>query len=272
MLDIADETEGDLAVQLVQATGAWLNFQSLCKLSNLFNEEYLAYPIGLFFRTRYPELTLVREYSHPHFPGKRRGIDFALLDSDDNLKMVVETKWLSQSHPSWALPRILGDIVKLELSNVRNTVFLAAGKDETFRDLFKRPEFQEIECRRSGGGTFAADKAPLGHGLLPAWNDHRCANFDPSSNYFILSVRDAATKLANRRYYNDFYSDFCDCEIPEEVIVLPIPPCNDDYLPRLTTAEYNVYGWQIHGLPDTKRRTFRLCPPPSGRTVNSGVG
>lgn len=137
---------------LVETIGSWLHFELLCGREELFSERYLSYPIGQFLSNRHGN-ALRAEYPHPILSEarERRGdkprIDFAVLDSEDNVEVAVETKWLgasTQPVPGTLIPAVIRDILRLELlaSHFDTAAFLImAGRKRDFKRLFGSAAF-----------------------------------------------------------------------------------------------------------------------------------
>lgn len=88
---------------ILMAVSYWLNFEKICRKENLFNEKYLSYAIGQYLQSHFTS-GLRTEYIHPLLYSKQVGskpkIDFVVVEPSDgveNIKVAIETKWLSES-------------------------------------------------------------------------------------------------------------------------------------------------------------------------------
>lgn len=104
--------------RLVEAVGAWLQYEQLCRRNELFSESYLTYSVGQFLQARAGR-DLRSEYPHPVLTenddgrGDKKRIDYVVLREDKTVRFAVETKWKNKS--ARLTETIIQDLVRLHM-------------------------------------------------------------------------------------------------------------------------------------------------------------
>ena len=220
--------------KLATALNSWLTFEQMCKRESLFNESYLAYPIGQFLSSRYGA-ALVSEYPHPILTPLKEGrgdkprIDFAVLGKDGNIELVIETKWLSSSRS--LIRDIIRDLVRLELvvhAQGAEAWLILAGKGSYF-DLI------------SGNSKFKGHPSHIGSDpILP----HGCSKsgrlrLNPPAKF-------------RREILEDALRPFVGIELTDCIHITRFGP----YPPDATPSGYVTYLWRV----DKRKNTARFLP------------
>ena len=131
------------ARKLLEATAAWLHFEKMCYREPLFGERYMSYPIGQFLNARFGN-KVRSEHVHPALArviegsGGKPKIDFAVVDDNEQMKIAIETKWVSGS--STLARDIVRDIIRLELlaHEGAKALLVLAGCNRDMNYLFAR--------------------------------------------------------------------------------------------------------------------------------------
>jgi len=133
------------ARHLVEAVGSWLHFELRCGRSSLFDESYLAFPVGQYLIGRYGN-QVRSEFEHPVLAplmtgrGDRPRMDYVVLQTDGKPAAVIEAKWLRSISDLRLLVR---DLVRLELvaSSGVAAFALVAGQKRALKSIFDSPQF-----------------------------------------------------------------------------------------------------------------------------------
>ena len=144
-----------IARYLSYGVGSWLSFESSCDRSGLFNEKYLAGPVGQVLNGRCQNRP-VSEWPHSALSilkigagGKRLGVDFVVLYNSGNTEIAVETKWAGRS--VLTTEKILWDLIRLEkiVTSEKNArcFFLLGGQQNRLNATFNRKDFADQSKR-----------------------------------------------------------------------------------------------------------------------------
>lgn len=213
----------DIAKILSYGVGSWLNYESACDRSGLFNEKYLTAPVGQILSARSGNRT-ISEWRHPILAESKEGrrrrpeVDFVVTDQNDKLLIAVETKWAGRTLPK--TQDILWDLIRLELIAHKESArcfFLLAGKRERLETVFERKEFSD------------ANSAPHRKPLL------RIDNNAIHSTPLVPTVRSRIPVL--RR----IFASMQDFEFPEKVVTRRTAPFPES--PK--KKHYQVYVWEV---------------------------
>ena len=146
---------------IVEAVSYWLNFESQCKRTELFNERYLSYPIGQFLMARYGHLVRT-EYEHPilsplkYGKGAKPKIDYVVLKKKEKsgdrelIDLAIETKWCSNSNT--LVRDIIRDLVRLNLLIYKydcSAYFILAGKRVLWKLCLNPLIFRDLMAQKT---------------------------------------------------------------------------------------------------------------------------
>jgi hypothetical protein len=125
--------------KISEGISGWLLFEFNCERGLIFNEKYLAYPVGQILNsiTEYKTRT---EINHPcanEGKGRRLQVDFVLMDNNKDWKFAFESKWIGNT--SISLASIIWDLIRLQnLFNHHQTLrsyFILAGFEKKLKLL-----------------------------------------------------------------------------------------------------------------------------------------
>lgn len=218
---------------LTTGVGSWLGFESVCDRSGLFSERYLTTAIGQILAARTGNRAIA-EWQHPVLaplktgPGRRPEVDFVVRDREDQVILVVESKWVGRTLPSTSA--ILWDLIRLELvanATGGRCLFVLGGTRKRLETVFQEAIFSDAAARSHRRPVLRQDNNVL-HStpLVPT-----------------VKVRVPLLKELFRAYQN--------FDFPKKIVSRRTSPFPVDPKPR----HYQVYSWEI--LPATNRRTFR---------------
>lgn len=215
---------------IVEAIGYWLNFENACKRSELFNERYIAYPIGQFLMARYGHLVR-SEYIHPILAKNKEGkgakpkIDFVVLkqkeksSDDEAIELAIETKWCSKSNT--LVRDIIRDLVRLSLLIHHydcSAYFILAGRKKDVDALFKHEKFTKLKGVASSKPILESDPKLI------------------ASTLRLINPPRFRIKLLNDAL-NPFQSMVIPCSIPTTKF--------GEYPKNIKNSQYAVFGWRL---------------------------
>lgn len=220
-----------IARKLSEGVASWLRFEFHCLRGHLFEEKYLAYPIGQILFAEYGN-KLVSEYDHPLLtehkvgPGKKPKMDFAVLQND-NIILSLEAKWAGKT--TLKVEDLIWDLIRLELMANHygcTSLFLLAGQRRTIKKLFESSAFLAPSEKRS-------PRPILKDGV------HRS-----------MALRLDTPPKQRERIMKKLLSRYPDIEMPSK-----ISSGKPFYYPlKCNMGDFQVYVWQIE--PSTPRECF----------------
>ena len=220
--------------RLAEGVGSWLHYEWCCNRSNLFNERYLAAPIGQVLASDF-NVHVYSEVRHPVLaalssgPGRKPAVDFAVLDPYPHFRAAVESKWVGKTQVN--LAAVVWDLVRLELIAAKfdaDCFFLLAGRRRELERMFAQKRFQ--------------DPSPSGRA-------RPLLRYEGSS---AQSLRLDSPSPNRREIIRSAIEAYQLLEVPCAIRLqraLPFPA-------ECPTGQYQVYCWQVRPAED--RSTFRV--------------
>lgn len=134
---------------LARGIGGWLQYEHACQRAPIFSEKYLSYPIAQVLNTKYGA-NVHAEVKHPILGAKSPGrgrppeIDFVVKDTNDEIVVAIESKWVGANVTKQTVEAIIWDLVRLAMIGNNEKVkcyFVLAGKKKHLWSLFNNIHF-----------------------------------------------------------------------------------------------------------------------------------
>lgn len=133
--------------KLSEGVAGWLMYEFHSMRANLFDEKYLVTPISNILGGIYGD-RVNAEFNHPILnqhktgPGRPPQVDFVIKDTNQNIKIAVESKWYGNSPVN--VSDIIWDLVRLELLHNEygsSCFFVLGGMKKRLNELFTSKSF-----------------------------------------------------------------------------------------------------------------------------------